>query len=124
MTEKFEEFKKLVEEWSKDMGCLSGGFDKHPNMRKIGDKALCAYLDYMGYTCLLIDTYPHMVFAILDRLIPSENHPPIDPYYAGRIPVIIECYKYWALKKGFVSVKYDPQSYWVEDKYGNRGEWH
>ncbi len=61
--------------------------------------------------------------TILNEIV-VDKKPPIPDYYAGRIPVIKECWKYWALRNNYVKMMHDPKTYWVEDKFGHRGEWH
>lgn len=124
MTEQFDRFKQLLTEWSQAVSVLSGQREKHPNYN-IMKKEFSAK-QMIRYACLCLgDNDPwsiHEVFAILYDMVPERFHPPIDPYYQGRVPVYVECWRYWALKNE-VRIKYDPTSYWVEDKEGNRGEW-
>lgn len=116
----FDEFSKLISVAHKETARLSGGQGKHKNIRQIiAEKSG----NTVAFACLALEEHTHLAFAILYELV-TENRPPIPDYYSGRIPVIKECWKYWALEKKIVEIKYDPSAYWVEDKYGNRGNWH
>ena len=119
---KFDEFKTLIEKAGRETAHLSGGHRNNTNIRQIIENADD---DTIAFTCLMLEDHVHLALAILCELVPLEKHPPIPPeYYAGRIPVIKACWQYWAIKNKYVSVKHDPSAYWVEDKYGNRADWH
>src|SRR5690242_12794591 len=90
---------------------------RHPNYEKI--LSYDNKEDIIGYACLFLDKHFFTSMLIIDTLVPAENHPPIDSYYDGRIPVIQECWKYWALKQKILFRKHDVKEYWTEDKYGN-----
>lgn len=126
MTERFEKFKELLVEWSNDVGyhSFTKQRQKHKNFKEI--LSLGTSDDLIGYACLCLEGPGsiHEIFSILYELVDIVDQPPFHPYYAGRVPVIMECWKYWALETGFVNSKYDPNAYWVEDKEGNRGDWH
>lgn len=120
----FNEFKKLMDEWHKAVmfHSMYGQMVKHENYAKIlsYDKDLI-----IRYACLmLVDDYIHLVFILLGQCVDKEKMPPFDKYYAGRVPVMKECWRYWALKEKIVESKYNPELYWVEDKDGNIGDWH
>lgn len=119
----FEEFKKLMIDWNNETGFYSTykHIAQHPSYEKIKsmDKELA-----IRYTCLMLDgSCTHQCFIVLGNLVEPEKKPPFDQYYAGRVPVMLECWKYWALHEKIVFTKYDPSSYWVEDKDGNKGNW-
>lgn len=119
---RFKEFESLMHEMANDtlMSSNSKACVKHPNFDKLKE-----FEDVIPFTCLFLDTYIHQCWALLYRLLPENKlPPPLPPYYSGRVPVYKEAFKYWALREKYVTVKYDPESYWVEDKYGNRAEWH
>ncbi len=115
----FNKFSELLNKWSDDvsMQSLIGRMQRHPNYKKI-----LSYEnkeDIMGYACLFLDKHFFVAMLIIGTLVPEEKHPPIDSYYAGRTPVICECWKFWALEQKILFTKYDVHSYWQEDKYGN-----
>lgn len=118
MTEEFERFKLLLDEWHKKAAIYSSHFQmmKHENFKKIleMDKD-----NVIGYACLLIKQHVHLCLILLDHLVSEDKRPPFDSYYAGRIPVIVECWKYWALKEKIIFRKHDVNAYWEEDKFGN-----
>lgn len=119
----FEEFKILILKWNKEVSFFSlhRQMMQHPAYEQIKslDKETA-----IRYTCLMLDgSCTHQCFIVLGELVEPEKRPPFDKYYAGRVPVMIECWKYWALHENIVSTKYDENGYWVEDKYGNRGNW-
>ena len=122
----FNKFKLLMSELSRDCMSLSSGsaVRRHPNFQK-----LMEFENRISFACLLLGcneegTFCHESLAILYESVPEADMPPIPHYYDGRIPVIVECWRFWALHTGLLEVKYDPNSYWVEDKYGNIGDWH
>lgn len=117
----YEKFSELIKKADERTRFLSGGHHNNEQVRQIIKEA---DENTITYTCLFLEEYTHLAFAILYELVPSINHPPIPEYYCGRIPVILECWKYWALVNKLVSTKYDPKAYWVEDKFGHRGDWH
>ena len=118
----FKEFKRLTEEMSNECRHWSGGCKRHKNFQLLME---FNQLDRIGFACLLLcDQHFSRMFEILYESVDESKLPPIPDYYAGRVPVIKECWRYWALHEGIVNTKYDPESYWVEDKYGNKGEWH
>ena len=117
----YSEFLDLYTEWRQRNAGLSFERGDHPNCLKILQAE--NKMDIIGFTALQLDGR-QQAFHLLWKLVDERDRPPFDPYYAGRIPVLLECWRYWALKEGFLRVCYDPQSYWVEDKYGNRGDWH
>lgn len=114
------EFAQLMKTAHKETRFLSGVNHNNKNIRKIIEEANS---DTVAFSCLFLEEYTHLALCILYELVVDEK-PPIPDYYRGRIPVILECWKYWALKNGYVKIEYDPSAYWVEDKYGNRGDWH
>lgn len=126
MTEQFDRFKRLLTEWSQAVSVSSASRSTHPVYETM--KSTFSAKQMIRYACLCLDSHGavpwsiHEVFTILYETVPERFHPPIDPYYQGRVPVYVECWRYWALKNE-VRIKYDPTSYWVEDKEGNRGEW-
>ncbi len=113
----FSEFKRQIEEVAKQTSHLSGGHRKYVHLIKEGDD------DLITFACLLLPDHPHLMLPILNILV-KEDSPPIPSYYAGRIPVIVECWKFWALQTNRVHIHYDSEHYWVEDKYGNKANWH
>jgi hypothetical protein len=124
----FEEFDSHMYNWSQETMFHSTYhlIAKHPSYEKIVEYAETSAErknDVIGFTCLLLTSnYIHNCFIILGRLV--DNPPPFNEYYAGRIPVMRECWRYWALKENIVFNKHDVRSYWVEDKHGNKGKWH
>lgn len=121
----FEEFKQLMSEWTSAVRGLSSPEDirKHPNYEKIISSENKD--DIIGFACLCFEKCSTIeILTLLHELVPEEKRPPIDPYYLGKIPVIKECWKCWALKTGILSKKFNPKQYWVEDKYGNKGDWY
>ncbi len=117
----YEYFSQLMAIAARETGFLSGSYSRNKNIREI---IASADENTIAYTCLFLEKHTHLAFAILYELVKAENLPPIPNYYAGRIPVMLECWKYWALEKKFVTTKYDASGYWVEDKSGHRGDWH
>ncbi len=116
----FEEFKELIVSWHKDTSFYSTykHIADHKNLAKIiqDDDHI------LGYACLMLDSkYIHQIFIILSRIV--KDPPPFNEYYAGRIPVMRECWKYWALKEGILFSKHDAGSYWVADRIGNQADW-
>ncbi len=117
----YEEFSALIEKAHEETKFLSGGYHRNEHIRKIIDDA---DENTVTFACLFLEEYTHLSFAILYELVKPDDRPPIPKYYAGRVPVILECWKYWALEKKLVTIKYDPSAYWVEDKFGHRADWH
>jgi len=119
----FLEFQKLVEKWSSDNAPLSFERGSHENCKKILEEPNKD--DIIGFACLLLgnSNLCHQLLFLLYTLVPDDEQPPIDSFYSGRIPVLLECWKYWSFHR-YVESKYDVNSYWVEDKYGNVGNWH
>lgn len=116
----FDEFKSLVKQAANETRHLSGSQEEHPNIQRLlGEEWPLAW------ACLMLeDDSIFQAFFLLGARVPAEKQPPFPEYYQGRVPVLVECYRYWALKEEYVSVKYDPTAYWVEDSEGNRGDWH
>lgn len=128
----FEEFKILMKEWNDAVMFQSSptSMMKHPNYQKLisySDKELI-----IRYACLILDRKNVFLCLLLLSELVGRNRPPLDKYYTGRIPVILECWRYWALKENIVfhprdeneNIKYDENGIsWMEDKDGNRGTW-
>lgn len=129
----FEEFDALMYEWHNDVQFHSS----HEGMKR--NRCFDIITKFAGqseedrrkmitFTCLLLrNPYVHLCFILLSELVDDEKKPPAVPeYYAGRIPVIRECWRYWALKENIVKSTYDihSHSYRVEDENGNKGKWH
>ncbi len=118
----YEEFMTLIQAAYKETRFISGREQRNANVRKIIDSA---DKNTIPFACLILKDYTHLAFAILYELVPAYlGRPPIPDYYKGHIPVIKECWKYWALQNKHVFSKHSPTAYWVEDKFGHRGEWH
>lgn len=117
----FHEFTGLMEEADRETRHLSGGYQRNRHVRRIIEEA---DENTIAFTCLVLDRHVHLAFAVLYELVPEEKRPPIPNYYAGRIPVLQACWQFWALKEGHVKIQYDPRAYWVEDRHGNKGNWH
>lgn len=117
----FVEFSGLIAKADQETQHLSGGFHRNVHIRQIveagGD-------DVIAFACLILEDHIHLALAILYELVSPDKRPPIPEYYAGRVPVLKACWQWWALKEGLVKIKFDPQAYWVEDKYSNKGNWH
>lgn len=122
----FDEFKKYFYEWYDEARYYSSPtmINNHPNREKIITAKNRD--DIIGFTCLMFeqDKGTHEIISLLYEMVPKEKQPVINEYYYGRIPVIVECWKYWALKNNIVTIKYNPEKYWVEDKYGNKADWY
>lgn len=118
----FKEFTSMIEAWQKDV--MFSSFHHQMMKHEVYEKLLTYDKDLIiRYACLmLVDKYIHLMFILLGQLV--ENPPPLDSYYVGRIPVMKECWRYWALKEEIVRSKHNPSLYWVEDKDGNIGDWH
>ena len=119
----FDEFEKLLLEWSKRNRGLSFERGEHENCKKI--LSFENKEDMIGFACVLLgrEMLCHQLFFLLYQLVDKSNQPPIDTFYSGRVQVMLECWKYWALNEGYVSIKYNSKKYWVEDKCGNVGNW-
>lgn len=110
------EFSKLIRLARKETNFLSGGHHRNVSIRRIVDER---DENTVPFACLFLGGCSHLSLTILGEIVAVENRPPIPQYYAGRVPVIVECWKYWALEQKHVAIKYDPNTYWVEDKFGN-----
>lgn len=111
---KFPEFKELMLQWERETGFHSSptAWEKHPNF-----KLLLEFEDVIPFTCLFLKKDPHRAWSIFRA---KDKHPPALPaYYAGRVKIYQEAYIYWAINEGYLLSKYDPNKYWLEDKYGN-----
>lgn len=123
----YEEFKTLMTEWNNAVMFHSSYhmMMKHENYEKIKQYAEQSPENrsrIIGYTCLLlVNPFVHLAFILLGDLV--DEPPPIDKYYAGRISVIRECWRYWGLKEKHTYTKHDENGYWVEDIFGNKGRW-
>lgn len=119
----FNEFENLILQWHYDNAGLSFERGDHENCKKI--LSFENKEDIIGFTCVLLgcERLCHQLFFLLYHIIDKKDWPLIDNFYSGRVPVLLECWKYWALNKGYVKIKYNPKKYWVEDKYGNVGNW-
>lgn len=125
----FQEFDALMYGWQEDVKFLSShqGMKEHVAFESISEFAKKNEENrkrIIEYTCLMLSNpYVHLCFILLGEFV--DNPPPVIPdYYAGRIPVIRECWRYWALKENIVKTNHDVHSYWVEDSNGNKGKWH
>lgn len=119
MTEEFKEFQKLMQHWANETGGYSTSI--HVKQNDNYHKILTMTKDnVIGYAALLLNKHLHLSLLLLWDLVPKKQYPPIDRYYAGRMAVIRECWKYWALEKKIIFTKGDMTGYWEEDKYGNR----
>lgn len=115
----FKQFRGMVKQAAIDSRHLSGAHENHPSIQYLLNEEWP-----VAWACLMLeDDSIFQAFALLEK-VPEDQHPPIPDYYRGRVSVVLECYRYWALERGHVAVKYDPAAYWVEDKDGNRGNWH
>jgi len=119
---KYTKFISLIEEWYKDTAHMSVNKADHPSCKKI--LSASNKDDVIGYAFLSLEAFPYLALIILNELVHPSEKPPIPKVYNGRIPVFVECWKYWGYRLCYVYSKHDVQSYWVEDKYGNKGEWH
>lgn len=127
----FQEFDALMYEWHNDVQFQSSHeamkhhrcFDVITEFAKISAPNRQAMI---AYTCLLLNNpYVHLCFVLLQNLVEDDRKPPALPdYYAGRVPVARECWRWWALKENIVKSAHDVHSYWVEDAHGNKGKWH
>lgn len=125
----FEEFNTRMEEWDKGVMFHSS---HHLMMKHHQYDEIIQYAEQsaenrrriIGYTCLLlVNPYVHLSFILLGSL--ADNPPPtLDPYYAGRVSIIRECWRYWGLKEKFIKSMHNLEGYWVEDDFGNKGQWH
>ena len=91
----FDEFSKLLSAADEETQYLSGGQHKNKNIRQIIAEADD---DTIAFACLALEKHTHLAFGILRELV-KDGGPPIPYYYRGRVPVIKECWKYWALEK-------------------------
>jgi hypothetical protein len=119
----FEKFKELIFRWSHDNAGFSFERGEHINCKEI--LSFENKEDVIRFSCVLLghEKLCHQLFYLLYRLVDKKDQPPIDNFYSGRVQVMLECWKYWALNKGYVNIKYNLKKYWVEDKYGNVGNW-
>lgn len=104
-------------QWGKETGFHSSprAWESHPNF-----KLLLEFEDVVPFACLFLKKDPHRVWSLLRKVLPMDKHPPALPsYYAGRIKLYQEVYIYWAIQEKYLLSKYDPNKYWLEDKYGN-----
>lgn len=120
----FTEFKNKIDEWHESTKFMSshGQMANHSVLEE-----LKTYEDketLIGYACLLLEEQIHLMMILLFNVVPGNELPPHPgEYYGGRIPVMRECWKYWALKENKVTKHHDEELYWVEDKFGNKGAW-
>ena len=120
----FEEFKFQINQWHDDVKFLSSheAMSKHNVLEEL--KSHQDKEQLIGYACLLLDEQIHLMMILLFNIVPGNELPPHPgEYYGGRIPVLRECWKYWALKENKVTHHNDAGSYWVEDKLGNKAFW-
>jgi hypothetical protein len=117
----FTTFHTLIEVAAKETAHLSVAAQRNKHVRQIIETTTA---DTIGFACLILEDHFHLALILLSELVPPAKHPPIPAYYAGRVPVIKACWQFWALHEGLVKIKYDPTAYWVEDRHGNRGNWH
>lgn len=115
---KFKEFQELMEEWETETGMysISRQWEKHRNF-----ELLYKFEDAVSFACLYLKKDPHRAWSLIHwSLHPHKLPPALPAYYAGRVSIYKEVYIYWALKEGYLLNKFDPEEYWMEDKYGNR----
>ena len=96
-----ERFNILLKKWAKDtmFDSFHITMKEHPIYHQITTAKVEKEI-LIGYICQHLEKHIHLCLILLYDLV--DNPPPIDEYYLGRVPVIKECWVYWAIKNNHI----------------------
>ncbi|MFA5394956.1 MAG: cysteine-rich small domain-containing protein [Methanogenium sp.] len=114
-------FCELLSEWDLATGAMSSplSISVHPQKQKILDLKLPDKV-LISYLLLNLHRYSHTCGILLYELVPWSKQPQIPEYYAGRVPVVVECWFYWGLEEGYIKTCYNPNKYWTKSCFDDK----